>query len=67
MKTLAITILIVSACFGEYQTGKIDMHGGKSSHLYGNTKSTFGKKALGVSIFSDNNATKKSTQIKEKK
>ncbi len=59
MKTLFIIILITSSSFGEYQSGKIDMHGGKDSSLYDNKKSTFGKRSMGMAIFSDNNATKK--------
>ena len=43
------------------------MHGGKESYLYDNKKSTFTKGSMGMSIFSDKNATKKATQAKEKK
>ena len=67
MKTLLLMILVSSLCFGEYQSGKIDMHGGKDSYLYDNKKSAFTKGSIGMSIFSDKNATKKATQVKEKK
>ena len=67
MKTLLTTILIVSSCFADYQSGKIDMHGGKDSYLYGNKKSSFTKGSMGMSMFIDNNASKNATRKKEKK
>ena len=67
MKTLLLMLLITSSCFGEYQSAKIDMHGGKESYLFDNKKSTFGKSSMGMSIFLYKNTTKKTTQIKEKK
>ena len=66
MKTLFIITLLVASCFGEYQTGKIDMHGGKDGYLYDNKKSAFGKSSVGMSIFLDKNSTKKTTQTKVK-
>ena len=59
MKTLFIMILITSSSFGEYQSAKIDMHGGKESYLYDNKKSTFTKGSMGMSIFSDKAKEKK--------
>ena len=67
MKTLLLMTLVLSSCFGEYQSAKIDMHGGKESYLYDNKKSAFGNRSMGMSIFSDKNATKKSIKVKEKK
>ena len=57
MKTLFIIILVLSSCFGEYQSNKIDMHGANDSYLYDNKKSAFGKKSMGIAIFSDNHVT----------
>ena len=67
MKILFIITLLVTSCFAEYQTAKIDMHGGKESYLYDNKKSAFGGKSMGMLMSRDKNATKKSTREKTKK
>ena len=67
MRNLVVIVLIASSCFGEYQSAKIDMHGGKESYLYDNKKSSFGKNSMGMSIFLDKNTSKKSLKKKEKK
>ena len=67
MKTIFIITLIVTSLFAEYQSGKIDMHGGKEAYIYDKKKSSFGKSSMGMSMFMDKNASKKSKQIKKEK
>ena len=64
MRIMFITLTLLTSCFAEYQSAKIDMHGGKNYTQYGNSQSTFGKKDMGFSALLDNNSSKK-TQVKK--
>ncbi len=64
MKYLLVMILfLVSLVAAQYESGKIDMHGGKKS--YTKNKSGFGSKNMGMSSFLDSNTTNKSKPLKK--
>lgn len=66
MKVVLLSLIFSISCFGEYETGNIDMHGGGDSYRY-EQKNSFNKKAMGFSTFLDANASKKMTKEEKKK
>ncbi len=64
MKKAFIISLLSLSCYGEYQTGKIDMHGGKNSYLYDKKGTGFGNYTVGMSMFMDKNTSKKENKKK---
>ena len=62
-----ISLLILTASSAEYQSAKIDMHGGQNYTQYGNSQSSVGKKSMGFSALLDNNSSKKAKEIEVKK
>lgn len=67
MRVIFITLAFLTSLFAEYQSAKIDMHGGKNYTQYGNSQSTFGKKDMGFSALFDNNTSKKAKEVEVKK
>lgn len=63
MKTVLILIAFSVSVFAQYETGKIDMHGGKEAKVY-DKKKGFRNTSMGLSLFLDKNI---STQDKKKK
>mgnify|MGYP006971727456 CR=1 FL=1 len=61
MMKLNILLLTSLLCYAsyEYETGKIDMHGGQDDYGYGQEKRDFTKNISSMSNFLDNNSSKK--------
>ena len=66
MKTVLIILVFCISVFAEYQKAKIDMHGGKNYNQFGSKSGGFGKSGMGMSVFLDANATKKTKETKKK-
>ena len=64
MKLVAVLLALSVYLLAEYQTGKIDMHGGKNSYSHEKKKSSFGSKNMGMTLFLDKNSSKKSEDKK---
>lgn len=58
MKIVLSLMTLILLAFGQYETGKIDMHGGKESNAYDKKKS-FRSSSMGLSLFLDKNTSKK--------
>jgi len=54
---LIFSLFLVTLMAAQYESGKIDMHGGKKNYI--KTPSNFGNKDMGMSNFLDHNKTKK--------
>ena len=67
MKLILTLLALAVYSFAEYQTGSIDMHGGKSTHSYDRKMSGFGTPSMGMSLYLDNNSSKKSEKGEKKK
>lgn len=58
MKFSLILFVLSSLCFGEYQQGKIDMHGGKEDYSYEKRGFKKPQKNMMRGLFSDQNSSK---------
>lgn len=67
MNIVFIVSLLSLSCYAEYQSAKIDMHGGKDSYMYDKKRSGFGNQGVGMSMFMDKNTTKKTKEAKTEK
>ena len=65
MKIVLIVFMVCISLFGEYQKAKIDMHGGKNYSQFG-SKSSFGKRSMGMSALLDSNSSKRTKELKKK-
>ena len=65
MKIVLILTSLTLLAFGQYETAKIDMHGGKESNAYDKKKS-FRSSGMGLSLFLDKNASKKKAKEDKK-
>jgi hypothetical protein len=59
-----ITLLSISL-FGEYESGKIDMHGGKNYNEYESSHGSFAKTRISLSTLLDKNTSKSQEKIKK--
>ncbi len=66
MKVVLLSLIFSLACFGDYERGSIDMHGGADSYKY-EQKNNFNKREMGFSTFLDANASKKVLREEKKK
>ena len=57
MKVVLLSFIFSLVCFGDYERGSIDMHGGADSYKY--EKNSFNKREMGFSTFLETNASKK--------
>jgi len=69
---MKIVLLLSTICFVlsadyNYQSAKIDMHGGKDYSYEEGKSSSFQKMGMGMSAFLETNASKKAKQEKIKK
>ncbi|MFT7860716.1 MAG: hypothetical protein ABXS93_07250 [Sulfurimonas sp.] len=58
MKLLLILFILSSICFGEYEKGKIDMHGGKEYKSYEKRGFKKPQKNMMHGLFLDQNSSK---------
>jgi len=67
MKIVFILVTIYATLGADYESGKIDMHGGSYNDVYQSRKNSFSDKNLGMSSFLDKNVSKKMKNTNEKK